>query len=546
MPSDMTRRDFIKVGASGTLLMAAGPILLSACGAVAKATGSSQLLVGTLLDLDSLNPFVTTTSGETHGLVYDRLMVYDAQLKPALSLATKRSASPDGTQITWTLHPSATFHDGTPLTSEDVQFSYQLVKATGLSYAAPYVADLTSVEAPDDHTVVTTFSAPPADDPALFVWIVPKHLWEAVPTAQVSTYANSAMIGSGPFKFSSWIHSQSWEVVRNPKYWGPAPSLTSITHIIYQNPESEALALRQGAIDLTQPLSATIFKSLKGVSNISEAVSTATGFIHFGMNVWTDPKSKGSRLLLDRNLRRAISRAIDREQLVQLVVEGYGTPGSTIIMPAFTDWFYNIPKSEQLSFDLTAAGQMLDAAGYMDKNGDGIREASDGTPLSFRLFASTSLDAQVSSAQLIIPMLQKVGIELTLSTMTDGELFQRVASQDGDFDFFVWNWVSPPTPTFMLEVETEASFGSSADIYYSNPQYQALVTEETTETNFKKRQQLIYQAQEIFYQDAGYVVLFYMNPLIAYRTDKIAGWESVEGGIEANFTDAGILALKPA
>ena len=130
--------------------------------------------------------------------------------------------------------------------------------------------------------------------------------------------------------------------------------------------------------------------------------------------------------------------------------------------------------------------------------------------------------------------------------MTDGELFQRVAAQDGDFDCFVWNWVSPPTPTFMLEVETEAAFGSSADIYYNNPQYQALVTQETTETDFKTRQQLIYQAQEIFYQDAGYVVLFYMNPLIAYRTDKIAGWESVEGGIEANFTDAGILALKPA
>ena len=99
---------FIKVGASGTLLMAAGPILLTACQAVAKTTGSSQLRVGTLLDLDSLNPFVTTTSGETHGLVYDRLMVYDAQLKPALSLATKRSASADGTQITWTLQHGAT------------------------------------------------------------------------------------------------------------------------------------------------------------------------------------------------------------------------------------------------------------------------------------------------------------------------------------------------------------------------------------------------------------------------------------------------------
>src|SRR5579862_2782999 len=223
MPTDMTRRDFIKAGAGGVALMAAGPILLTACQAAQKATGSSQLLVGTLLDLDSLNPFVTTTSGETHGLVYDRLMVYDAQLKPALSLATKRSASPDGTQITWTLQRGAAFHDGTPLTSADVQFSYQLVKATGLSYASPYVANLTSVETPDAHTVVTTFSAPPADDPALFVWIVPKHLWEAIPTAKVSTFANTDMIGSGPFKLSSWIHSQSWEVVRNSKYWGPAP-----------------------------------------------------------------------------------------------------------------------------------------------------------------------------------------------------------------------------------------------------------------------------------------------------------------------------------
>jgi peptide/nickel transport system substrate-binding protein len=541
----MSRRDFVRASAFASLIVVGGPSLLAACGSGGSNSGTTELRIGDLLDMDTLNPLVTTKASFFHGLVYDRLMVYDAQLSPAMSLATSRSVSADGKQITFALRKNVTFHDGTPLTSADVKFSYELVKQTGLSYAAPYVANLTSVDTPDDYTVVTSFSSPVADDPALFVWILPQHLWSSVSASKVSTYANSSMVGSGPYKFSQWQHNSSYSVVRNRKYWGQLPQMTSITWIIYQSPETEELALRQGNIQLTQPLSATIFKGLKGASNIALTTSTATGFIHFGMNVWTDPSSKGNPLLLDRSLRQAINRAIDREKLVNLVLEGYGTPGSVIIMPAFKQWFLDIPASQQFSYNPTLANQLLDAAGYSSRNSSGIRQTADGRPLSFRLMASTSINAQVQSAQLIGPMLQAVGIETTLTTMTDGQLFQLV-STNGDFDFFVWNWVAPPPPTFMLDVETKASWHSSADVYYYNPDYETLVAQQATETDLAARQQLVYQAQQIFYEDCAYAVLFYMNPLIAERTDGITGWESVEGGIEENWTDAGLLALKPA
>jgi peptide/nickel transport system substrate-binding protein len=98
----------------------------------------------------------------------------------------------------------------------------------------------------------------------------------------------------------------------------------------------------------------------------------------------------------------------------------------------------------------------------------------------------------------------------------------------------------------MLAVETKSSFGTSSDAYYSNPVYEKLVAREATELNFKRRQRLVYQAQKLFYDDVGYIVLFYTDPLEVHRTDTITGWKDVPGGIVDNWTDEGYLKLRPA
>ena len=112
--------------------------------------------------------------------------------------------------------------------------------------------------------------------------------------------------------------------------------------------------------------------------------------------------------------------------------------------------------------------------------------------------------------------------------MDDPALVDKVFTEF-DFDAFVWVWTSPPNPTFMLSVESNTTFGVLSDVYYSNPEYEKLYQAQTVETDFKKRQALVHQAQQIFYDDAAYAVLYYPSVLLANLTDKLTGWLPIPG-----------------
>jgi peptide/nickel transport system substrate-binding protein len=540
----LTRRTFLQGSGTAALLLATTPSLLAACVSGTKGKSSTALRIGLLTEQDTMNPFTSVDAPELFRCVYDYLMQYDAQLAPKLSLAKTKTASPDGKTITYTLQQGVKFHDGTLLTSADVKFSYDLVKSTGLSGAAFFIKTLVSTEAPDDNTFVAKFSAPPADDPALFIPIAPKHIWGSIANDKIATFTNDAMVGSGPYKFVSWTHNQSWKITRNPDYWGPKPGMETISWVVYQNEETLALAIRQGDISLTYPLSATIFAGLQHAANVAAVKYSAIEFVHFGFNLSNSPKSKGNPLLRDLTLRQAMAHAVDKKKLVELVLEGYGTVGSTIIMPAFTEWFLKIPESEQLQFDPALAKRILDGAGYVDK-GSGVRQSPEGKPLHFRLFASTVIPQLAKAAQLVVPMLNDVGIKMDLTVMSDPSLVNQVFTLI-DYDCYVWDWFTPPTPTIMLSVQTVAAQGTLSDSYYDNPAYDRLVELQASETDLKTRQALVYQAQKIFYDAVGYIVLFYVDPLMAHRTDGFTGWIEVDGGPANNNTPAGLLALKPA
>jgi peptide/nickel transport system substrate-binding protein len=526
-----------------TLALAGGSAFLSACGASSsKSSKDVGLRIGILSDVDTLNPMTTVASLETHWLVYDKLMVYNTHLEPELSLATSRAASPDGKTLTYKIRSGVKFHDGKPLTSDDVKFTYELIKSTQLSFAAPYMANLESVDAPDAETVVANYSKPPADDPAVMAAILPKHVWDGMSKAEIVKYTNPEMIGSGAFKFQSRKTGASWKFVRNPDYWGETPGIASTSWLVYSNPQSLGIDLQQGAIDVTYPLSTSIWKGITG-SNVVTKGYAPLGFDHFACNVATSAKSNGNPLLKDKVVRQALALSIDRDKLIQLVLEGQGQPGTTIIPPAMAQWHLDIPKSEQLNNDPARAQQMLDAAGFKLKNG--VRVSPDGQPLHFRLFTSTIFDRLKSSAELIIDMAKQIGVTFDLTVMQDAQLVGKVFT-DIDYDYFVWTWTTPPNPTFMLSVQSCDTFGVLSDTYYCEPTYQSVIDAQAVEPDVAKRQQLVKQAQQIFYEDAAYAVLYYPLVLQAHRTDRLTGWLNQVNGVVDNWTDANYMALEPA
>ena len=554
----ISRRQFMAyTGKAGMAAMLATPIVTAACGGE---TASGVLRFGHLNIFDTPNPVVTVSSPDMHWLVYDRLMEFDANMSPALSLATNRVLSNGGTTVTYTIREGVEFHDGEALTSADVKFSFELYRDTKKGLFGGFFEPLETVEAPDDATVVLHFSGPPALDPSVGAPILPRHIWQGMSSEEIDQFGNDEMIGSGPFKLNNYAPSERLELDRNSDWWGwssnDGPKQGTIEALIkvqLANEETVANSLRNNEIDVTGELASDIWDGLVGEPNI-EAVEYP-GFLldHFGINVYEDPNnpgqphpdSGGNPLLLDQRIREAMSWAIDRQRLVDIVLGGRGQKGTVVLPPGMGASFLEIPEAQQANGNPDRARQILDEAGYTVGE-DGIRVSPDGQRLSFRLFASSVIDRLPQYAELIKPMLEDIGMEIQgVFAEDDPTLIQRVFV-DADWDMYTWVWQTPPDPTFMLSVQSCDQFGNLSDTYYCDAEYEDLFKAQQVQGDPAERERMVHQAQQIFYDAFAYCVMAYPNRLQAHRTDNLTGWIFINNGVTVNWSTEQYLVLSEA
>jgi len=550
----LSRRAMLRYAglAGGSIFM--GSTLLEACSSSSPGSSGSttgKLAGGTLRYgllgsiVDTLNPILTVDVPELHYLMYDRLTYFNAKLGVVLGMAQSRDVNEASGTVTYKLRPGQKFTDGTPVKASDVAFTFELAKRLDQGFASFYLTDFVSATALDSSTVAVKFKAIPALDPGVLLPILPQHLWEGMSTAQVEKFSNSSPVGSGPFIFQKYTPNQTLTLKRNPAWWGwktyPG-TLQTVVFTSFQNAETLAEALLSSELDVTTDLPPTVWKSLQGKPSISAPQYPSLLFDHLGMNVYADPndpskpnpKSKGNPLLLDVRIRQAVNLAIDKTTLVNVALEGTGQPGSLILMPAMLG-FFAVPAADSLNYDPARANAILDAAGY-HMGSSGIRQTADGTKLSFRLVASTVDSVLADLGQLVIPMLKKVGINISQFTTVEDASLANLVFSEANWDMYIWTWQSNPDPTFMLSVPLTSSIGSLNDTYFSDPKYNALVAAEASESNPAQRTQLIRQAALYYYQHAAYCVLVYPNRLQAHRTDTLSGWQFVKNGVVENWT----------
>jgi peptide/nickel transport system substrate-binding protein len=480
-------------------------------------------------------------------LVYDKLLEYDAQLNTLPALATKQETSNGGTTVTYLLRSGVSWHDGQPFSADDVVFTFSLIKNEGLSQYAQWLVDMIDVKAVGPNKVVARFKKPQAFDPGLAIPILPQHIWKGKSSADIQKDANEPPIGTGPFTFSSWKRGESVAVARNDNFWGPPPGASNVIWVLYQNEDVMAQGLRGGDVDILTEVPPTIWDGLQGDANLHLVSLPGFSFHHIGFNVSSSSKSGGNPLLLDRTVRQAMSLAVDRNQLVQLALAGHGKPGSVLLPPALGDWQLQIPAAQQLNANPNKAKQLLDQAGYIDRNGDGVRESPGGKDLSFRLIAIDSTTVDVRAAQLFRDAAQAVGVKLTLNTLDENTLGSTVYNAAApDWDIFVWGWDSGVNdPDYLLGVPLTSQIGGNNDVYYSNPVYDHLYDQQASELDRTKRLALVHRMQQLYYEDAAYIVMWYQDKLQAYRTDTWTGWTDTPGGIIFNFTRANYLNATP-
>jgi len=304
-----------------------------------------------------------------------------------------------------------------------------------------------------------------------------------------------------------------------------------------------AQALMLGEIDGAVNLNSAQLEQLEADENISVISGEELGFMQVGINCWTDPASEGNPLLLDKNIRQAIELAMNKQKIVDMAYNGQGTVGTTMINPG--DFYHYEPTAEELrDYDPDAAKALLDAAGYVDKDGDGIRENADGTPLEFDLITIADNVEEVKSGQMIASDCE-AGIKLNNVTMDSGALYDEIIA--GTYDLFIWGWGSDIDPTVIMGLLTTDQIGGNNEPFFSNERYDELFIAQQQEMDAEARKAMVQEMQQIVYEEAPYIILIYSNNIQAVRSDRWTGFKQIPdtGVYFFNLTNVNYLNMKP-
>jgi peptide/nickel transport system substrate-binding protein len=475
------------------------------------------------------------------------------------SLATDVEVSDDGLTFTYTIRDDLTWSDGVPLTAEDVAYTLNLYKSNHAYLPQNYLTLIDGDVVATDDTHITFSTAEPTSlysgaVPYLYDYILPKHIFEEVekgncPDGQdpctPKSFDNIPSVGSGPFYISDAKPGEFVRMVKNPYWEGPDPHIDEIVYRQFRNNDALAEALKAGEIDYAYDITApNIFDSLTNEPNIGTVASQVPEFDYFNMNTGSayGPETgdfkrhgDGHPALTDPVVRQAIRMAIDSQTLVDKVWLGYATPGTSIIPPVSAAGARWEPTGDEvIPFDPEGANQLLDDAGYLDTDGDGIREMpadsiDPGRPLDFRYFVRSNDQTTVDAAPFIQKYLKDIGIQTEVEAVTSTRLGD--IENAGEFDLAHWSWLPDIDPDSALSWFTcdsrppDGQTYDNDDSYYCNPEYDQMFNEQRLELDLDKRWDIVHRMQQIIYQDEPYVILWYAPILDAWRTDTFTGYK---------------------
>jgi len=538
------------------LLTPAGALAVSA----SPSPGSDVITykIGINQDYDGMNPFSSWSgiSWECFRLGYDFLTWYDKDYQPTPDVASSWETSSDGK--TWTFHirQGMTWQDGRPLTADDVAFTYNLIIKTQDASYIQYLTGVTKVTATDDTTLVIQTGAPNACMLALYIPILPEHVWKKADPNNLGSFRNWPFVGSGPFqvtelKKSKWVKLEANK--QYPQELGGAPTLDEVYYVISQNTDSMIEDYRAGNVDAVVDFPAAYEKVLGGTPGTTAVASPAIGFHELAFNCWSSNKSKGNPLLRDAAIRQAVHWAIDKKSINATSMAGLAVPGTSLISPVQGIWHWEVPQADQYTYDPEKAKQILEDAGYTDSDGDSIRENAKGKKLDFRFVALNEYPEDQAAAKMIVSWCDDIGIKLRLDQKDEGAFGDEVYD-NANYDMFIWSWGGDIDPGFMLSTFTTKQILNWGDSQYSNPEYDKLYVEQAEAidladpTDPTKRKAVTDKMQKILYRDNPYIILWYNVNLQAFRADTWSGYRQIPAAGGApfwNYLRATYIDLKP-
>ncbi len=432
--------------------------------------------------------------------IYETLTKLDHNMKLQPWLAT---AWEPVDESTWEfdIRQGVTFHDGTPLNAESVAFSLKSLLQDDNSRFNPRAQPLLNIKkinVVDKYALQIITNGPFA--PLAY------HLSDPL-MAIVSPNAKKGEIpaGTGPFRFAEQKVAEYVTVKRFNDYWGGAAKLEKV--IFHYIPESDvrAMAIEAGDIDVAISISPVDALRLKGKEGIklSKVETTRTTFIRVNCD---------RKPLSDPKVRRAINYAIDREGIINAVLEGVGGMPATTIFPSILPW---ANRGLEIIHDPNRTKTLLKEAGLKDTDGDGLLEFN-GEPFKIRFFASTHREEFALIGEIIQANLRQVGIEVELVVFELGAM--RVLERAGDFDLSIASWGTAPSgdPAYILEMLVRSN-GEHNYGKFSHQGLDELLTRGQVTFDKDKRITSYNEIQEILIDYSPLLFLYHHVELTAMR-----------------------------
>jgi peptide/nickel transport system substrate-binding protein len=452
----------------------------------------------------NLDPRIGTDAQSQHldGLIFDSLLAHDAQMNIVADLAERWEVRDPLTYV-FHLRQGVKFHDGRPLSSADVKFTFDsILDGTVKTPKRGAFRMVTAVEAPDDSTVVFHLREPYAS----FLWNLTKPGVGIVPRGSGPEIAQKP-IGTGPFGFVDAITDQEIVLKRNAGYFGDAGeaagargNVERVRFRIVPDALVRALELRKGSADVAiNSLSPDMVVTLAKERGIVADEQPGTTIAYIGFNL-EDP------ILSHREVRQALAYATDRATLIKYLMRGQARAASSLLPP--NHWAYD-PDVRHYDFDPGRAEQLLDAAGFK-RGAGGVR---------FRLEFKTSTEEYSRLlSEAIADEWQRVGVAVELRPLEFATFYADL--QRGSFQVSAQRWVGGNNDPDIFE-----SVFSSKKIppngsnrgHYRNPKLDALLDQARMEMDREKRKALLWEIQGIVAEDEPYINLWYPDNVCVHR-----------------------------
>lgn len=449
---------------------------------------------------------VNAYAGEVIALISPGLIRFDDSLQPQGDLAESFVRVDD---LTWkfVLRENLTFHDGSPVTSDDVKATFENLKALSSPKTANYSL-VDRIEAVDARTVVFHLKEPYAPLLAeLTLSIVPK----ARAVGDGAKLQDKAPIGAGPFKFVSRPDEDHVELAPFDRYYKGAPKMSAVHIRVVRDETTRVLELLKGRADLVNVIGPPVIPVLSSSENVEVHSVAGLSYAYLLPNVRTGPLS-------DVRVRQAICHGIDIQTVVNAKFHGLASP-ATGFLPA-SHWAYQ--KTEGCTFDPERAKRLLDEAGFKDPDGDG--------PLPRVVISyKTSTDRFRKSIALVFrEQLKAIGVELDVRALEFGTLFGDI--KKGNFELTSLKWSTVFEPDLMRQVFTTSAIPDAKNNYvglnrggFSNAQLDAVLKEATTSGDPERRKALYQQAQVIVGEQLPYISLWHEKSS-AVTSKKLQGF----------------------